>query len=100
MAVMRLVHQNKLIPASLDIEGVKGLRPRLEAGANVITSIIPPQKGLAGVAQPELDIDTGERSPTNIEEMLEGLNVTIAPLSEYRGLINSWKRRLTVEVLA
>ncbi len=100
MAVMRLVHQDKLIPASLDIEGVKGLRPRLDAGANVITSIIPPQMGLAGVAQPELDIDSGERSPTNVEELLDGLNVTIAPLAEYQSLVDGWKRRLTVEVLA
>jgi len=98
LAVMRLVHQDKLIPASLDIEGVKGLQPRLDAGANVITSIIPPKKGLAGVAQHELDIDTGERSPQNIEETLDQLDVTIAPRSEYRALIDGWKQRLPQEV--
>ncbi len=99
LAVMRLVHQDKLIPASLDIEGVKGLKPRLDAGANVITSIIPPQKGLAGVAQHELDIDTGERSPGNVEDMLAGLSVTVASRSEYQGLVDSWKHRLPQEVL-
>jgi methylornithine synthase len=100
LAVMRLVHQDKLIPASLDIEGVKGLKPRLDAGANVITSIIPSQKGLAGVAQHELDINTGERSPGNVENILADLNVTVASRSEYQGLIDDWKQKLLQEVLA
>jgi methylornithine synthase len=99
LAVMRLVHQDKLIPASLDIEGVKGLRPRLDAGANVITSIIPPCEGLAGVAQHELDINTGERSPQNIEEMLEDLDVKVASISQYGELVDRWKRRLRCEVM-
>jgi len=91
LAVMRLVHPTKLIPASLDIEGVKGLSSRLDAGANVITSIIPPQKGLAGVAQHELDIDDGSRSVEQIEDSLEDLGVIRAPLSDYIGLVQDWK---------
>ncbi len=99
LAVMRLVHQDKLIPASLDIEGVKGLRPRLDAGANVITSIIPPSRGLAGVAQHELDIENGERSKGNIEDMLDAIGIKVARLSEYTGLIASRKDRLGIEVI-
>lgn len=98
LAVMRLVHQDKLIPASLDIEGIKGLRPRLDAGANVITSIIPPSNGLAGVAQHELDIENGERSKDNIEDMLEGIGYRTASLTDYTGLISDRKQRLRVEV--
>jgi methylornithine synthase len=98
LAVMRLVHQDKLIPASLDIEGVKGLRPRLDAGANVITSIIPPSKGLAGVAQHELDIENGERSKTNIEETLDVIGIKVAKLSDYTGFVASRKERLGMEV--
>ncbi|MBO6083606.1 MAG: methylornithine synthase PylB, partial [Candidatus Methanomethylophilaceae archaeon] len=50
IAVMRLLFPDRLIPASLDVEGIAGLRTRLDAGANVITSIVPPDMNLAGVA--------------------------------------------------
>jgi methylornithine synthase len=99
LAVMRLVHQDKLIPASLDIEGVKGLRPRLDAGANVITSIIPPRKGLAGVAQHELDIENGERSMVNIEEMLDAIGVKVASLADYTTFVSDRKGRLGTGVI-
>ncbi len=97
IAVMRLVHQDKLIPASLDIEGAKGLTPRLDAGANVITSIVPPKKGLAGVAQHELDIDNGERSAENVEEMLEDIGAKAATPSEYKNFVDSCKRNIMSE---
>lgn len=100
LAVMRLVHQDKLIPASLDIEGVRGLRPRLDAGANVITSIIPPREGLAGVAQHELDIDTGGRSAGNIEDMLDQLGVRVASPGEYHALVDDWKGRIAAGGMA
>ncbi|NLT38549.1 MAG: methylornithine synthase PylB [Methanomassiliicoccus sp.] len=100
MAVMRLVHQDKLIPASLDIQGVSGLKPRLDAGANVITSIIPPEKGLAGVAQHVLEIDTGERSPGSMGRALGNLDVDIAPLADYNRLIGEWKNSIVPQVIA
>ncbi len=56
IAVMRLLFPRALIPASLDVDGLQGLESRLNAGANVITSIIPPHRGLAGVAQAEQEI--------------------------------------------
>ncbi len=87
LAVMRLVHPTKLIPASLDIEGIGGLAPRLDAGANVITSIIPPLKGLAGVAQHELNIDDGGRSMENVECLLDELGARKASLSDYSDLL-------------
>jgi methylornithine synthase len=93
LAVMRLVHQDKLIPASLDIEGLKGLQPRLDAGANVITSIIPPLKGLAGVAQHELDIDEGNRSVEHIEEILRTLNIEKASYNDYNNFVTKWRHR-------
>lgn len=91
IAVMRLVHPTKLIPASLDIEGIGGLGPRLAAGANVVTSIIPPQKGLAGVAQHELDIDDGGRSVEQVEALLDELGVRRAARSDYNGLLAGWR---------
>lgn len=83
IAVMRLVHQDKLIPASLDLEGIKGVKARLMAGANVITSIVPPNKTLAGVAQHELDIDNGMRTKDQIEFELDGLDLRVADDNEY-----------------
>ena len=62
IAAMRLAMPDRFIPASLDVDGIAGLERRLEAGANVVTSIVPPTVGLAGVSQAELDIDEGYRT--------------------------------------
>ena len=62
IAILRLMYPDVLIPASLDIDGIKGLEDRMNAGANVITSIIPPRTGLAGVAQNSMDVDDGGRT--------------------------------------
>lgn len=50
IATLRLLFPDRLIPASLDVDGIQGLRDRLLAGANVVTSLIPPQHRLAGVS--------------------------------------------------
>ncbi len=71
IAVMRLLFPDRLIPASLDIDGVAGLQARLNAGANVVTSLIPPRLGLAGVAQSTRDIDDGYRTVAGILPLLE-----------------------------
>lgn len=94
IAVMRLLHPDRLIPASLDIEGIRGLRSRLDAGANVITSIIPPSMGLAGVAQHELDIEGGGRTVEQIESVLDETDVHLATPTEYASLISGWRREL------
>jgi methylornithine synthase len=88
IAVMRLVLQNRLIPASLDVEGIEGASRRISAGANVITSIIPPERGLAGVAQHNLDIDTGARSVARIEDLLDRMGSKVASLGQYRSFLS------------
>ncbi|RLB42586.1 MAG: hypothetical protein DRH12_05295 [Deltaproteobacteria bacterium] len=55
-SVMRLAFPDRLIPAFLDVRGLAGLRPWLDAGANVVTSLVHPGQGLVGVAQNSLDI--------------------------------------------
>ena len=62
IAALRLAMPDRFIPASLDVDGIAGLERRLQAGANVVTSIVPPTVGLAGVSQAELDIDEGYRT--------------------------------------
>ena len=66
IATMRLAMPERLIPASLDVDGIAGLEPRIAAGANVVTSIVPPDLGLAGVSQSELDIDEGLRTAAEV----------------------------------
>ena len=89
IAIMRLLNQDKLIPCSLDVEGIAGLRTRINAGANVVTSIVPPSQHLAGVAQHELDIENGNRSVQHVFEMLEDMGHHHASSAEYRSFLEA-----------
>lgn len=89
IAIMRLLNQDKLIPCSLDVEGIAGLKTRINAGANVVTSIVPPSKHLAGVAQHELDIENGNRSVEHVFEMLEDMGHHHASSAEYRSFLEA-----------
>ncbi len=84
LAVMRLVFPDRLIPASLDIDGQNGLEKRLAAGANVITSLILPGEGLAGVAHRRLDIEDARRTPDGIFPVLDKCGLAPAPLTDYQ----------------
>jgi methylornithine synthase len=83
LATMRITMPDRLIPASLDIDGLRGLEARLRAGANVVTSIIPPESGLAGVSQSKLDIDEGFRTVAGVERHLAPLGLETATVAEY-----------------
>jgi len=84
IAVMRLVLPDRLIPASLDVGGLDGLKTRLDAGANVVTSIVPPQKGLAGVANHSLDIEDSRRTLKHILPILKTCGLEPALREEYQ----------------
>ncbi|MEL7567879.1 MAG: methylornithine synthase PylB [Dehalobacterium sp.] len=83
IAVMRLLFPDRLIPASLDVDGIKGLKQRMDAGANVVTSIIPPKSGLAGVSSAFLDIEEGNRTVDRVVMELEELGLSTASLEAY-----------------
>lgn len=83
IAVMRLVLPEVLIPASLDVSGLTGLKARLNAGANVVTSIVPPQKGLAGVANYSLDIEESRRSLEHVLPILRSCGLKAALPDDY-----------------
>ena len=87
IAVMRLLFPDRLIPASLDVDGLDGLKGRLDAGANVITSIVPPKKGLAGVANNSLDIEDARRTHDSIRPILETCGLSVAGTGAYRSWI-------------
>lgn len=83
-AVMRLVFPDRLIPASLDVDGLAGLKRRLAAGANAVTSIVPPGDGLAGVARPAMDIEDGRRTAASVKAVLKQCGLKPATNLEYR----------------
>ncbi|MDD4238942.1 MAG: methylornithine synthase PylB [Desulfotomaculaceae bacterium] len=83
IAVMRILFPDRLIPASLDVRGILGLRERLDAGANVVTSLIPPDQGLVGVSQSTLDIAEGHRTVRGVLPALQACGLTPATLEEY-----------------
>lgn len=86
IAAIRLANPEIQIPASLDVEGIKGLIPRLEAGASVVTSLIPPASGLKGVSSAELDIEGGGRGPEAVRQKLAAadLDLELAEIEDYR----------------
>ncbi|MCP4718522.1 MAG: hypothetical protein GY860_03610, partial [Desulfobacteraceae bacterium] len=84
-----------LIPASLDVAGLDGLNDRLNAGANVVTSIVPPQKGLAGVANNYLDIEDSRRSLDHILPILKNCELSPALSQDYRAWIQNRQRAKT-----
>ncbi len=83
ISVMRLILPDRLIPASLDVDGLDGLKARLDAGANVVTSIVPPEKGLAGVAHNSLDIEDSRRTLAHIVPVLKTCGLEPATAEEY-----------------
>lgn len=92
IALMRIAFPGLLIPASLDVGGLAGLKLRLEAGANVVTSLIPPGRGLAGVAQSGLDIEDGRRSVEGIAPILRTCGLQPATADQYRRWVAERKR--------
>lgn len=94
IAALRLYMPDILIPASLDVDGIHGLQDRLMAGANVVTSIIPPRKGLAGVANAVQDIDEGFRTVAGVEKVLRDCGLRCASTEEYREWIDSRKKMI------
>jgi methylornithine synthase len=88
-AIMRLAFPDRLIPASLDVEGIAGLKSRLNSGANVVTSIVPPGEGLVGVAQHSLNIEEGGRTTASVKDVLKRVGLEAATREEYQ----NWIRR-------
>ena len=92
IALMRLLYPNALIPASLDVDGIKGLQDRINAGANLITSIIPPKSGFMGVAQNTMDVDEGGRTVEEARTILSKMGLRIATREEYKEYIQQFNK--------
>lgn len=94
IAIMRIMYPQSIIPATLDVEGISGMVNRLNAGANLITSIVPPNNKLAGVAQHELDIENGNRSVEHVFGILKKIGKRPATNEEFQALLNDKKAKL------
>jgi methylornithine synthase len=94
IAVLRLVFPDRLIPASLDIDGRGLLKERLDAGANVVTSLIPPSLGLTGVSRATLDVDEGNRTPGGIRTLVAAAGLRLAGAVDYWGWVRRERERL------
>lgn len=88
IALMRLLYPHALIPASLDVDGIKGLKDRINAGANLITSIIPPKSGFMGVAHNTMDVDEGGRTVEEAAAILDEMGLRIATRDEYKAFLS------------
>lgn len=99
IAVMRLAMPERFIPASLDVAGIGGLERRLQAGANVVTSLVPPGRGFLGVSRAELGIDEGERSVASVVPRLEALGLRPGSVQEYRSRLAALREGAGVAVL-
>ncbi|HUK76181.1 MAG TPA: radical SAM protein [Thermoleophilia bacterium] len=93
IATMRLAMPDRLIPASLDVDGIAGLESRIAAGANVVTSLVPPHSGLAGVSQSELDIDEGLRTAPVVTGRLAAAGLRVATAAEYADWVAAARER-------
>lgn len=91
IALLRLLFPDRLIPASLDVDGLDLLHERLDAGANVITSLIPPRMGLSGVSQPCLGIEEELRTVKGLLPILDRTGLTPASPEEYACWVNTEK---------
>lgn len=84
IAIMRIMFPHALIPASLDVDGISGLKDRINAGANLVTSIIPPRSGFMGVAHSVMDVDDGGRTVEEVREILGEMGLSVATKDEYK----------------
>ena len=91
IALMRLLYPKALIPASLDVDGIRGLKDRINAGANLITSIIPPKSGFMGVAHSTMDVDEGGRTVEEAAAILNEIGLSIATKDEYEAFLRQVK---------
>ncbi len=87
IALMRLLCPDSLIPASLDVDGIEGLTVRIKAGANVVTSIIPPKSGLSGVAQTGEELERTGRTVAEVTLILNGLGLKPASNELYKSFL-------------
>lgn len=87
ISVLRLMFPDRLIPASLDVEGIEGMVYRLNAGANVVTSIIPSDSSLEGVANYDRKHEERKRDPKSVVAKLRSMGMEPAAQSDFNKIL-------------
>jgi methylornithine synthase len=87
IAILRLMFPDRLIPASLDLEGIPGMVHRLNAGANVVTSIIPSDSALEGVVNYDRGLEERHRDPKSVVECLRTMGMEPASQSDFNRIV-------------
>jgi dinuclear metal center YbgI/SA1388 family protein len=87
ISVLRLMFPKRLIPASLDLEGIDGMVHRLNAGANIVTSILPPDSRLEGVANYDRDLKDRDRDIKSVIRRLETMGMEPARQVEFESVL-------------
>ncbi|MCL7412935.1 MAG: methylornithine synthase PylB [ANME-2 cluster archaeon] len=87
LAILRLMFPDRLIPASLDLEGIDGMVQRLNAGANVVTSIIPSDSSLEGVVNYDRNQKERDRDPKSVVKRLREMGMEPASQSDFNRIV-------------
>ncbi len=87
IAILRLLYPKCLIPASLDLEGIDGMVHRLNAGANIVTSILPSDSRLEGVANYDRNLEERDRDIKSVIKRLESMGMEPAPQAEFAAVL-------------
>ncbi|SDF92966.1 pyrrolysine biosynthesis protein PylB [Methanolobus vulcani] len=87
ISVLRLMFPDKLIPASLDLEGIDGMVHRLNAGANVVTSIISADSSLEGVVNYDRELEERDRDSKSVIKRLRSMGMEPASQDEFNRII-------------
>ncbi|WP_292377634.1 methylornithine synthase PylB [Methanosarcina sp. UBA289] len=87
ISVLRLMFPKRLIPASLDLEGIDGMVHRLNAGANIVTSILPPDSQLEGVANYDRDLTERDRDIKSVIHRLETMGMEPARQADFEAVL-------------
>ncbi len=87
ISILRLLFPKKLIPASLDLEGIDGMVDRLNAGANVVTSIISSDSSLEGVVNYDREHSERNRDVASVVERLATMGMEPASQEAFEQVI-------------
>ncbi len=87
IAILRLMFPECLIPASLDLEGIDGMVHRLNAGANIVTSILPDSRLEGGVANYDRGMEERDRDVTSVVKRLKVMGMEPAPQAEFERVL-------------
>lgn len=87
IAILRLLYPKCLIPASLDLEGIDGMVHRLNAGANIVTSILPSDSRLEGVANYDRNLEERDRDIKSVIKRLESMGMEPAPQADFEKVL-------------